>query len=85
VYFVEDKLSKIQFNSIFKSDEIENFKKNINLLCKAFCAALTDAIDDIDYILEGNKIKRIHKQSRWKNELFHLKKKLKNHVIFTLI
>jgi hypothetical protein len=36
VYFVEDELSKNQFNSIFKSDEIENFKKNINLLCKAF-------------------------------------------------
>ena len=29
-YFVEDKLSKIKLNSLFKTDEIENFKRNID-------------------------------------------------------
>jgi hypothetical protein len=76
-FFVEDKLSKIKFNSIFKIDEIENFKSNIDLLYNTINSALIDSIEDVNYILNGNKVKDIHKQSWWTNELFHLKRKIK--------
>ncbi len=72
-----DKLSKIKFNSIFKIDEIENFKSNIDLLYNTINSALIDSIEDVYYILYGNKVKGIHKQSWWTNELFHLKRKIK--------
>ncbi len=41
-FFVEDKLSKIKFNSIFKLEEIDNFKSNI------------DSVNDVNFILNRN-------------------------------
>ena len=35
--------------------KLKSFKGNIDFLYTAICAALTDAIDDVNYILNGNK------------------------------
>jgi hypothetical protein len=40
-------------------------------------SALIDSVNDVNFILNGNKVNGIHKQSWWTNELFHLKKKVK--------
>jgi hypothetical protein len=83
-FFVEDKLSNIKFNSIFKLEEIENFKSNIDSLYKTINSALIDSVNDVNLILNGNEVNGIHKQSWWTNELFHLKKKVKESRCFYL-
>ena len=76
-FFLNDKLSNIRFNSCFTHENAANFKNNINVLYENICSALIESIDDVNYVLHGNKIPGIHKQSWWTNELFHLKNKIK--------
>ena len=81
-FIVEDKLSKIKFNSIFKLEEIDNFKTNIDSLYITINSALIDSVNDVNFILNGNILNGIHKQSWWTNELFHLKNKVKERFLF---